>query len=238
MHIYILRVYNKRHLSSAAQFFLKNKPTMGDPAVYWVVAIHLLATTFISPQIVNSQIPRVCADAESLQSMKCCPDECGGTERGMCVTLSSEGVPDRVSDDVRSNWPHYYNQTCRCNGNYAGYDCSRCKFGYFGEDCSNKRVFPRRNILSLSDSEFDEYITILKMTTTTDSGYVAIMNESVPGSTNINRADLTLYEMFVWVHQFAAKDTACTGEQYLLDLHASDYYFASNIIPILSFIAQ
>ena len=183
--------------------------TMSASAVYWVVATCVLVIT-LSPRHVHSQIPEVCANARSLQSMECCPSNCSrASGRGMCVDV--EPLPDMMSDDVRSNWPHYFQRICQCHDNYAGYDCSRCKYGYYGPDCGMKQVLPRRNILKLSVQDFTEYIEILQMTRSYNSGYVAVLDQFRPGSTSIETVPVTLYQIFIWLHHFAAKDSECEG---------------------------
>lgn len=173
------------------------------------VAICLMVIT-LSPRNVNSQIPAVCADASSLQNMMCCPSNCGSdTGRGTCAAV--DRPPDATSDDVRFNWPHYFQRVCQCSGNYSGYDCSRCKYGHYGPNCSMTQILPRRNILILSIPEFTEYIAILQNARSYDSGYVAVLNQLTPGSTNVQTAPLTLYQTFIWIHHFAAKDSECGG---------------------------
>ena len=87
-------------------------------------------------QSTSAQIPTVCSDADSLENAICCPTTSDGVcgenaNRGQCVSLATP--PRYDTADVRANWPHYFNQTCQCIGNYGGYDCSRCKFGYYTE---------------------------------------------------------------------------------------------------------
>ena len=61
------------------------------------------------------QIPTVCADDESLENLRCCPNTtsdgvCGeDANRGQCVELNIDGY-SRDTTDVRGNWPHYFTQ--------------------------------------------------------------------------------------------------------------------------------
>lgn len=163
---------------------------------------------------VNSQIPTACANERSLQTLTCCPDDCGGDNRGECVDI---GVPHNMtSNDVRDNWPHYFTRACSCMGNYAGVDCTRCKYGYYGTNCNQKQVIARQSIHDLDDEEWTDYINILKMTRTCDSGYKIVLAESPPGTSDIDMADVTLYNFFVWSHHFAAKNNECKGNHYIL----------------------
>jgi hypothetical protein len=59
-----------------------------------------------------AQIPRACADRQSLEQMTCCPvtDDgvCGeDAERGECDAVNFERHRNDTTD-VRVNWPHYY----------------------------------------------------------------------------------------------------------------------------------
>jgi len=99
-------------------------------------------------------------------------------------------------------------QICQCNDNYAGYDCSRCTFGHYGEDCSQSQVLPRREISSYGDEEWEEFIEIIQMLRSHDSGYVVILEETIPGDSSILTSNITLYNLYVWLHHYAAKDAA------------------------------
>ena len=113
-----------------------NIPAMTVSTAYlsWMV---VLICVVLAPTFVHSQIPTACADAESLRTLTCCPNECGEADgRGVCEDIDLPDHYSRTSSDVRANWPHYFTRACSCTGNYWGYDCSRCKYGYYGEDCS------------------------------------------------------------------------------------------------------
>ena len=176
-------------------------------AAFWVL---LLAFGF-SLQSASSQIPSVCADAESLQNMICCPGDCGTAYgRGSCVPVIPP--PSTDTTDVRANWPHYYRRICSCLGNYAGVDCSRCKYGYHSENCDEKQVLPRLPAHHLSPEQWKEYINIIKMARTYSSGYKMVLSEALPGTSSIRMVDGSLYELFVWVHHYASKDADCGGK--------------------------
>ena len=162
------------------------------------------------PHIVRAQIPTVCTREVDLRGMECCPEGCGAPSRGKCAKL---GVPfDMNSTDVRGNWPHYFTRACICSNNFAGVDCSRCKYGYYGDDCDQKQELPRNSTRTLTGEQWVEYIKILRATRTYDSGYTIVLNESKPGTTNLNTTKTTLYNLFVWLHHFAAKDSECKGK--------------------------
>ena len=176
-----------------------------------VVRIFAVSTLFLL-QSVDSQIPAVCTDAESLWTLTCCPNQCGANEgRGECAKLDLPNY-SMTSTDVRENWPHYFTQGCKCNGNYGGYDCSVCKYGYYGTTCNLTQVLPRKSIQQLTEQEWREYIEILKMARTYQSDYKIVLGEYTPGTTNINMSNITLYNLFVWQHHFAAKNSECNGK--------------------------
>lgn len=52
------------------------------------------------------------------------------------------------------------------------------------------------------------------MTRSYDSGYVAVLEEREPGNSSVEMANSTLYEMFIWLHHYAAKNSECEGEHY------------------------
>ena len=168
----------------------------------------ILLSIALSSQIGYSQIPTVCANEESLRNLVCCPNDCGARDgHGSCINL---GIPHNMtSNDVRGNWPHYFTRACNCTGNYSGVDCSRCKYGYYGTNCEEYDISPRRPIDRLTGPEWTKYIDILTKTRMHDSGYKVVLNQSLPGNVNINLVDIKLYDLYVWLHHFAAKDSEC-----------------------------
>lgn len=67
-----------------------------------------------------------------------------------------------------------------------------------------------------SDADWAEYNRILGLARAFDSGYVAVLEETVPGTTTLRTAPLTLYSMFIWLHHYAAKDSQSVGECQLV----------------------
>ena len=178
--------------------------------------IFLLFTAAIirSPQG-SAQIPVACLSESSLQGKTCCPNECGQDQgRGLCMDIDLPANYDEDSRDVRYNWPHYFTRACSCTGNYAGVDCSRCKYGYYGSACSQKEVLPRKSLQDFSDEEWTDYINTLKMTRTHDSGYGVVVGEYPPGTSaaDMKMVNLSLYNLLVWRHHYAVKDSQCIGK--------------------------
>ena len=56
------------------------------------------------------------------------------------------------------------------------------------------------------------YIEILNMSRTHNSGYKIVLDEYLPGTVDIETVDISLYDLFVWLHHFAAKDSECSGK--------------------------
>ena len=108
-------------------------------------------------------------------------------------------------------------QVCQCNGNYSGYDCSRCKFGHYGPNCTQSQVLPRRPVASYTNQDWQEFIDILQMLRTRNSGYTAILEESLPGNSNLSMTSVTLYTLYVWLHHSAAKDATNPSKSRLID---------------------
>ena len=98
--------------------------------------------------------PRVRTSLTSLKNKKCCPIPKGFSvpcsndgNRGTCQELIirdclfeySHYQPFQKGEE-RHNWPHaLYHKTCKCNSNFAGYDCSKCEFSYYGKDWAQKK---------------------------------------------------------------------------------------------------
>ena len=204
------------------------------------VIIGLVIVTALSLiiQPASSQIPAACSDASSLENSVCCPDTgegvCGqASGRGLCVPLNQPGYSNETTD-VRVNWPHYFTQVCQCNGNYGGYDCGRCRFGYYGSDCSQKQILPRRPIHEYTDEELNEFIQIIRMSKTYQSDYVVVLEELRPGTSNLTISNISLYNMLVWLHHFASKDSGVPGTpRGEGTTQHTTYYanFSTNLIP-------
>ena len=192
------------------------KMTMG----MWLLAASICCLA-VFPEKGHAQIPAVCATADNLQRMVCCPDNCGQDEgRGECVDVRPP-MFDSNSTDVRGNWPHYFTRACNCSGNYYGVDCTRCKYGYYGDSCELKQKLERRSTENLSVIEWNNYINILKMARNYDSDYAIVVRElenTTIGATEIasHTVRTNLYNFFVWLHHYSAKDNERTDGKYYL----------------------
>ncbi|XP_063286924.1 tyrosinase [Pelobates fuscus] len=174
------------------------------------------------------QFPRACSSADVLLSKECCPvwsgdnSTCGELSgRGICQdvtvtnSLSSPQFPFSGEDD-RENWPIvFYNRTCQCQGNFMGYSCGECKFGFTGPNCTVRKTMIRKEIFRMSTAErnkFVAYLNLAKHTTSVDyvisTGTYAQMNNG----SNPMFADVSVYDLFVWMHYYASRDAFVGNE--------------------------
>ena len=178
----------------------------------------------------EGQFPRVCTTFSSLKSKTCCPipknftEPCGSDgDRGTCEELIirnwnysfSHFVPCQI-DDERHNWPiALYSRTCRCKGNYGGYDCGKCEFGYSGINCTKKKTLRRRNFLKLSAEEKDRYIRYINESKYFLSDYV-VTTRFYKNISDIVEAgedpsglfhNISSYDLFTWLHYDSGRDT-------------------------------
>ncbi|XP_035390371.1 tyrosinase [Electrophorus electricus] len=175
----------------------------------------------------RQQFPRPCTTPEALQSKQCCPvwpgdgSVCGARSgRGFCQDVVVSDLPNGPqyphSDvDDRERWPLvFYNRTCKCAGNFMGYNCAECKFGYFGVNCAESRESVRKNILHLSGSDrqrFISYINLAKNTISPDYMIATGTYKQMNNGTNPMFAEVSVYDLFVWMHYYVSRDALLGG---------------------------
>ena len=106
-------------------------------------------------------------------------------------------------------------RTCKCNSNFAGYDCSKCEFGYYGSYCTQKKTLTRKNFLKLSDEEKDRYMRYINISKYFISDYVVTfttyeeINETVMAARDPRALfyNVSNYDLFAWMHYYSARDT-------------------------------
>ena len=138
-----------------------------------------LLLAFVTLPCARSQFPKACVNFQSLKNKECCPvpngfnAPCGNDGgRGKCQELvvpewniSYSHYKDFHDDDDRSDWPNaLYNKTCKCNSNFAGYDCGKCEYGYHGNNCAQRKILMRKNFVKLSAQEKDRYMRYINLT--------------------------------------------------------------------------
>ena len=183
----------------------------------------ILLGVMITSHVVVAQIPTACTNTQSLEDMTCCPvtdhGVCGeNTGRGKCADVNFARHSNQTTD-VRVNWPHYYTRVCKCSGNFGGYDCSRCTYGYYGNNCSSKAIIPRKPVRDFTDDEWSDFIDILKLSKTYDSGYKVVLEERVPGTIDITMTNVTVFDLMIWLHHYSAKDNFDFGKCNIIAYH-------------------
>ncbi|XP_029457566.1 tyrosinase [Rhinatrema bivittatum] len=199
--------------------------------MFLLVVGYLLGTLL---PLILGQFPRACSTAEALLRKECCPawigdgSPCGQMSgRGTCqdIVLSSAPLglqfPFSGIDD-REGWPIvFYNRTCQCAANFMGYNCGECRFGFSGPTCTEKRMLVRKNLLEMTTAEknkFLAYLNLAKNTISTDyviaTGTYAQMNNGLSPLF----ADINVYDLFVWMHYYASRDTFLGGTNVWIDI--------------------
>ncbi|XP_030648084.1 tyrosinase-like [Chanos chanos] len=175
----------------------------------------------------RQQFPRACTTTESLRSKECCPvwegdgSVCGMLSgRGACLDVIISEQPNGPQYpfsgvDDRERWPMvFYNRTCHCLPNFMGFNCGECNFGYFGPNCTDRRESVRLNIFQLSPTERQKLISYLNLAKNTVSNDYVIATgtfEEMNNSTNPMFVNVTVYDLFVWMHYYVSRSALLGG---------------------------
>ncbi|XP_058162144.1 tyrosinase [Dasypus novemcinctus] len=194
----------------------------------------VLSCLLWSFQTSAGQFPRACASSKNLMEKDCCPpwrgdgSPCGRLSgRGSCQAIALSNAPlgpqfPFTGVDDRESWPTvFYNRTCQCSGNFMGFSCGSCRFGFSGPNCTARRFLVRRNIFDLSVPEKNKFLAYLNLAKyTISSDYVVPIgtyNQMGNGSTPMFR-DISVYDLFVWVHYYVSRDTLLGESQVWKDI--------------------
>ena len=174
-------------------------------------------------QPTSSLIPKPCANVDSLRKKECCPASlddplslCGKRKgRGDCVSVNIQEETKNTGDDFRYEWPsRLFNKLCKCNDNYGGYDGGECKFGYAMNSAGDCESQPLRVRKSLAKVDWRTYINTLDSMKYAASRYYVITESFKTAIKQSNDRVLmesivnpTLYNLFIWIHHYSAKDS-------------------------------
>ncbi|XP_070566440.1 tyrosinase-like [Ptychodera flava] len=178
-------------------------------------------------------VPKVCTSIDNLTSKECCPvppgstEKCGGSGRGLCVDLRPPVVDniEGFSGDVdRFNWPMtFFNRTCKCLGNFDGFICTFCKFGWTGPNCDVPKTRTRRNILTMTREEIDEFIGYFHQAKDTGSDYMipTTLSSDTDKGKDQHFNEINVYDEFAWYHYYVSRENLVETEGNDTDDHQS-----------------
>ena len=213
-----------------------------------ITCLVLIVFTF---PLAEGQFPRVCTFLTNLKNKKCCPipkgfsAPCGsggnrGTWQEMIIrdwTFKFSHNQPFQKDDERHNWPPaLYHKTCKCNSNFAGYDCSKCEFGYYDNDCTQKK--------NPDSQKFSQVVSRGEASVHQVHQHVQALHKRLCGDFDTikwrcqqksNRDPTALfhnvsnYDLFVWIHYYAVRDTNITWQGQILSLRMTGRGFLRGI---------
>uniref|UniRef100_A0A665VJ38 Tyrosinase copper-binding domain-containing protein n=1 Tax=Echeneis naucrates TaxID=173247 RepID=A0A665VJ38_ECHNA len=166
---------------------------------------------------VEAQFPIPCTRQEALDSRTCCPlwngSPCGETAgRGYCAQHFLEGRD--LPFDYRVDWPNsFYDKVCACYGNFDGFDCGVCSPGWQGPDCLEPHRVDRKEITDMTEDERELFISNLDHAKHTISNrYKILTSNDTTKAGNFKFHEATVYDLYVWLHYYAAKKYADTDD--------------------------
>ncbi|KAI8509132.1 5,6-dihydroxyindole-2-carboxylic acid oxidase [Branchiostoma belcheri] len=218
----------QRHKKEDRSFRREGIPENPEMFTVYVSAVVLAACLVAVP--VSCQFPRTCMTVDGIVSKECCPElispdgqnlgVCGeNASRGSCQDLAVPDIPHNpeypfTNVDDRERWPNkFFNRTCACQGNFWGYNCGECRYGWTGESCAQPAPpVLRKNIQNCTAEERRRFVDALDQAKRSVHPDYIICKEHWlgllgPNGTEPQVANVTIYNLFVWMHYYAVRDT-------------------------------
>ncbi|VDQ04563.1 unnamed protein product [Trichobilharzia regenti] len=149
----------------------------------------------------------------------CCPTRkgskhpCGGPGIGTCQKeyIQIQSIPSFLILDDRMNWPsRFFNQLCKCEGNYFGIACDECWYGWDGPKCDKRKTYVRRNILSLNPTERKMFVNVVSGMLTATTDYYILFEKDAIHSDPLWKPkflDVNLQYLVSFLHRYASRAT-------------------------------
>jgi hypothetical protein len=81
-------------------------------------------------------------------------------------------------------------------------------------------------VRDFTDQDWEDFIDIIRQTKTYDSGYKVVLEERQPGTADLLMSNVSLFDLMIWMHHFAAKDAFDTMSPDFLDFaHVGPAFF-------------